>query len=94
MTTEQIALIGFLFIIAVLLWVVNRQGLTLATLVPSELVRDVAREAAKAALGYADTAAAKTETKADDELVALIRQELIKAGVILPDNPPLPPAEG
>lgn len=78
LTTENIAFIGMLFVIAVLVWALVRNGFTIANLIPAPLVQDIIKTAVTTALDEADRRAKLTETKTDDELVALIRQEFAK----------------
>lgn len=86
LTTESIAFIGVLFVVAVLVWAMVRNNIVIANLIPAPLVQDIIKTAVNAALDAAQKQAEKTETKADDELVALIRQEIVKL------FPPPPPA--
>lgn len=90
LTTESIAFIGVLFVIAVLVWALVRANFTIANLIPAPLVQEIVKTAVTTALDAAQRQAEKTETKADDELVKLIREELLKlfpAGVIPPTEP-------
>lgn len=78
LTTESIAFIGVLFVIAVLVWAMVRNNIVIANLIPAPLVQDIIKTAVNAALDAAQKQAEKTETKTDDELVLLIRQEIAK----------------
>lgn len=88
-TTENIAFIGMLFVIAVLVWALVKNGFTIANLIPAPLVQDIIKTAVNTALDAAQKQAETTETKADDELVKLIREEISKmfpAVIIPPDS--------
>lgn len=91
LTTENIAFIGALFVVAVLVWALVRNNITIANLIPAPLVQDIVKTAVNTALDAAQKQAETTETKADDELVKLIREEIAKlfpAVVIPPTDAP------
>ena len=78
MEMETLVFIGLVFVVAALLWIVNRSNLKLAELVPFPLVQEMIKSAVNVALDVAEARARTTETLADDELVKQIRVEVAK----------------
>lgn len=78
MTNETLIIIGVLFILAALLYVIERSNRKLADLVPSAVVQELIRTAVNTALDAAGATVAATPTLADDELLKLIREEVAK----------------
>lgn len=75
---EQLAFLGILFIALAGLWALVRSNLVIANLIPVPLVQELIKSAVNTALDAAEARAELTVTEADDELVALIRQEVAK----------------
>jgi hypothetical protein len=78
MTTEQLVFIGATFIIAALLYIINRSNLKLAELITFPLVQEIIKSAVSTALDLAEARAKTTETLVDDEFVQMIRDEVAK----------------
>ncbi len=87
METIDIVFIGILFVVGVLVWALVRSNLIAANLIPSDLVKEIVRTAVSTVLDAVDARAKVTETKADDEMAALVRREvtaaLLQAGITL-----------
>lgn len=78
LSMENLAYIGLFFIVLALLWILNRSNVKLAELVPLPIVQELIHTAVDTVLDAADRQAALTETEADDELVRMIRAEVLK----------------
>lgn len=95
LNTELIAFIGILFIALVGIWALVSSNKTIANLIPLPLAQELIKTAVTTALQLADERAKTTTTTLDDELVALIREEMRKffaegAGAVQPPTPPEP----
>lgn len=75
---EQLAFIGILFIALAAVWALVRSNTTIANLVPVPLVQELIRSAVNTALSVAEERARLTPGTADDELVQMIRTEVLK----------------
>lgn len=78
MEMETLVFIGLVFVVAALLWILNRSNIKLAELVPVPVVQEMIRSAVNTALDAAEARAKTTATLADDELVKVIREEVLK----------------
>lgn len=90
METIDIVFIGVLFVVGVLVWALVKSQFITANLIPSDLVKEIVRTAVSTVLDAVDARAKQTETKADDEMAAMVRREvtaaLKQAGIALTDE--------
>lgn len=92
MSTENLVLIGVLFIITVLLYIVQSSVGKLNDSVNSDLVLSLVNTAVDAALQSAAAYAAKTPTPIDDEQVKALKALWDEWSSRPADTPPIPPA--
>lgn len=78
MNIETLSFIAILVIALFAVWALVRSNFVIANLIPVPLVQELIKSAVETALTAAQRYAEGTTTKADDELVALIRAEIGK----------------
>ena len=78
LSIETLAFFAMLVIVLAVLYALVRNSFTIANLIPVPLAQELIKSAVDTALQAAQRYAETTPTKADDELIALIRAEVAK----------------